>query len=121
MASFGPSVRMRLRCGSFDSTYWRLAPTRDEGFEDRVVDADLVALAQQCLCQVDVGALSEVVAAGLEAQTEQGDPMPSPATTRSMASSIDNRLLAKAPESSGMSMLSRPCQIEEGSKILGEA
>ena len=24
-------VRMRLRCGSLDSTYWRLAPTSDEG------------------------------------------------------------------------------------------
>ena len=43
--------------------------------EDGVVDADLVPLAQQGLCQIDVGALAEIVATRLETQTEQGDPV----------------------------------------------
>ena len=44
------------------------------GVEDGVVNADLVALAQQRFCQIDVGALAEVVAARLEAQIRAGRP-----------------------------------------------
>src|SRR5271169_5605733 len=43
--------------------------------EDRVINAKLVALAQQRFCQIDVRALTEIVAAGLETEPEQGDPM----------------------------------------------
>ena len=44
------------------------------GVEDGIVNADLVSLPQQRFRQFDVGALTEVVAARLEAQSEEGDP-----------------------------------------------
>jgi len=44
------------------------------GVDNGVVDADFVSLAEQRLRQVDVGALTQVVAVGLEAQPKEGDP-----------------------------------------------
>ena len=91
------------------------------GVEDRVVNADLVALAQQGLCQVDVGALTEVVATGLEAQTQQGDPM-ALAGNDSVDGFVDRQPVARqcAGEQRYVDALA-PCQIEEGAKVLWKA
>ena len=39
---------------------------------------DLIALAQQAFCEVDIGAFTEVVGARHEAQSEQGDSIARP-------------------------------------------
>ena len=100
-----------------------LAVGADErrGVDDGVVDADLVALAEQRFRQVDIRTLTQVVAVGLEAQSEQGDPM-TLAGEDSVDGILDRQPIARqgARQQRDVDAF-RAGQIEEGSKILRQA
>ena len=100
-----------------------LAVGADEGrgVDDRVVNADLVALAEQSLGQVDVGALSEVVAAGFEAQAQEGNPIAFSGDD-SVDGLVDRQPVARqCPREQRNVDALAPRQVEEGSEVLGEA
>ena len=85
------------------------------------MDAELVALAQQRFCQVDVGALTEVVAARLEAQTQQGDPA-ALACDDSVNGLVDRQPVARqcSGEQRNVDALAA-CEVEEGAEVLWQA
>ena len=70
--------------------------------DDRVVDPDVEALADQPLRQLDVRALAQVIGVHLEAQAEHGDP-PERAGDQPVDGVADDQLVGPMPASSGTS------------------
>ena len=108
--------------GAWTSTCRRFAPTRRLGVDDRVVDAQVVALADQPLGQLDVRALPQVVGvACLKLRPSSAISRPGPASTRSTTSRTIRSLVRSMPASSGSVDVVDPGQVQQRAQVLGQA